>query len=1514
MDHIQNILNTILENTEDSMFSLDRNYCYTSFNKNHAEVMKSIYGVNIEPGKNLLSYMSIEEDREKAKINIDRTLSGETIIAGSFSGDEQLSRLYFEISHFPVYSNNNCTGVLVISKNITGQKRAELKLAENTKLLNDLIDNSSALIYIVDKNGKFIKVNSRFEKLFDLNNDEITGKVREEILPAEIAKQHFENDQEVIRLKNPISFEEENIEDDGVHFYHTQKFPLYDVENKIYAVGGISIDITDQINAEKALRESEGRLRSMFETIGDVIFQLRVESDGQYRFIAINQAFVKTTGIPAEMIIGKLVSEVIPEPSLTLVLEKYHEAIGKKSVVRWTETTEYPTGTLTGDVSVSPVFGENGKCIYLVGSVHDLTDRIKAEKALKESEERLRLSTELANVAVWEFDFRTNSMSRSANHDLLYGLPQQETWRFETFVNATHPDDREYSNAIIQKSAAPGGPEKYAFDFRVVYPDQSIHWLMVNGQVTERGAEGSAIIVRGTLMDITGRKQAEIEVGQYSTRMKQLLGTTLDGYMLFDTEGNILEVNPAYCNLTGYENIELLNMKTHELEANLAPVEIENLIATVLRDGKVKLYTRHKAKNGDILELEVSLAALYTKTGPLFAAFVHDITELIKAQESLKESEVRLENVIRYSTEGIAIFDETGKIIYWNLALEEITLIPASDTIGRNIRDIQMLFKPARSETKETSDIYFNEVQEFLKTGNASYAGKTLEWEFFKPDGFMVIIKAKISAIKTTKGFMLVGIIEDITKQKEAEQKISLSNKRYQSLFNDSPIPLWEEDFTELMAYLNKLKNEGIVDFRAYFDNNPDELEKCSGMIVISDVNQAALNLHKAKNIGELQGNLDKIFTEKSFLTFKEEIIAIAEGKITYEAESEVKTLDGETRFTNVNLKIDQSVPEINRAILATIDITRRKEAEAAVKEAEDRIKQNLVESEKRYRALFENINAGFVLFEVVQDDNGVPVDLLIVAANKLFEKTTGLKNEEVVGKQLTKVLPGIENDKAGWIGTYGRIALTGESRQFEQGSELLGYYYSVIAFQAQPKQCAVTFLDITENKLAREEINTVNQELRSINQIIATSNSSLNSKDILDKVLEEAIKVVGLEGGAICLVEPGETLKLISHTETSEATVRYLTENKIKTGECLCGKCAQDKCTLILNTPEEVLQFATHEVLQNENIKFHASFPFVSKDKCVGVICLFTKTDKKPSQRSLKLIETISGNVALSIENALLFDTIQQHAAILERKVEQRTQELSESQEALINLLEDLNEKKAELEKSSKMLEAKNKALETFTYSVSHDLKAPLRGIDGYGRLLQENYAGKLSTEGQLFVKTIRESTHQMNQLIEDLLAYSRLERGVLRITNVKIKDIIDNILLLFKNEIKTHNVSVSVDVPDCEIRADNDGLSVALRNIIENAIKFTGNVKSPEIIIELKENVYSWVLSVKDNGIGFDMKYHNRIFEIFQRLHLPEQYKGTGIGLAMVNKSMERMGGKVWAESQPGEGAVFYLELQKN
>jgi len=245
---------------------------------------------------------------------------------------------------------------------------------------------------------------------------------------------------------------------------------------------------------------------------------------------------------------------------------------------------------------------------------------------------------------------------------------------------------------------------------------------------------------------------------------------------------------------------------------------------------------------------------------------------------------------------------------------------------------------------------------------------------------------------------------------------------------------------------------------------------------------------------------------------------------------------------------------------------------------------------------------------------------------------------------------------------------------------------------------------------------------------------------------------------------------------------------------------------------------------------------------------------------------------------------------------------------------LDQLNaELETRIEDRTAALNAKSRELEAFAYSVAHDLKAPLRGIDGYSRLLLEEYAGSLDDEGRSFLQTIQNSTDEMNQLIDDLLAYSRLERRELKPDQVQLAPMINSLVEEKRRAATDHPIDFVIDVNGATVLADASGLAQSLRNYLDNAIKFTGKVAEPCIEVGSKENAESCLLWVRDNGIGFDMKYHDRIFDIFQRLNVSEDFPGTGIGLAIVRKAMERMGGRAWATSEPGHGATFYLEIPK-
>jgi|GEM_PF-3172644 len=233
-------------------------------------------------------------------------------------------------------------------------------------------------------------------------------------------------------------------------------------------------------------------------------------------------------------------------------------------------------------------------------------------------------------------------------------------------------------------------------------------------------------------------------------------------------------------------------------------------------------------------------------------------------------------------------------------------------------------------------------------------------------------------------------------------------------------------------------------------------------------------------------------------------------------------------------------------------------------------------------------------------------------------------------------------------------------------------------------------------------------------------------------------------------------------------------------------------------------------------------------------------------------------------------------------------------------------------LQEHATELEAANRELESFSYSVSHDLREPLRTIDGFSRILSKEYAGKLDDEGQRLLGTVRKGTEKMGQLISDLLAFSRLSRQHLKSSEVNMSELAKTV----GDELKLANTGRKLDVQIGSLpsaQGDRAMLRQVLINLLSNAVKFTRNEDTATIEVAGSSSETENVYHVKDNGVGFDMQYAGKLFNIFQRLHTQEEFEGTGVGLAIVQRIVHRHGGRVWAESKLDEGATLYFALPR-
>jgi signal transduction histidine kinase len=242
-----------------------------------------------------------------------------------------------------------------------------------------------------------------------------------------------------------------------------------------------------------------------------------------------------------------------------------------------------------------------------------------------------------------------------------------------------------------------------------------------------------------------------------------------------------------------------------------------------------------------------------------------------------------------------------------------------------------------------------------------------------------------------------------------------------------------------------------------------------------------------------------------------------------------------------------------------------------------------------------------------------------------------------------------------------------------------------------------------------------------------------------------------------------------------------------------------------------------------------------------------------------------------------------------------------------------EIRELNRELGKRAAELEATNNELESFAYSVSHDLRAPLRHMVGYSELLQRQAASLLDEKSQRFIRTILDSAKRMGSLIDDLLAFSRIGRAETNKTKVDLEPLVRDVVAEIGQDTKGRDITWKIGaLPACY--GDRSMLRLVVVNLVSNAVKFTRMREPAEIEIgcdDRREEEFE--VFVRDNGAGFDMQYVNKLFGVFQRLHLPEEFEGTGIGLATVQRIIHRHGGEVRAEAAVDQGATFYFSLPK-
>ncbi|HLO58991.1 MAG TPA: PAS domain S-box protein [Bacteroidales bacterium] len=621
--------------------------------------------------------------------------------------------------------------------------------------------------------------------------------------------------------------------------------------------------------------------------------------------------------------------------------------------------------------------------------------------------------------------------------------------------------------------------------------------------------------------------------------------------------------------------------------------------------------------------------------------------------------------------------------------------------------------------------------------------------------------------------------------------------------------------------------------------------------------------------------------------------------------------------------------------------------------EAERKANAAIKESEEKFRLLFESMIEGFAIGEILVDGHGEPYGWNFISVNPAFEKQTGLIGTDIIGRNIYEVLPDLEKF---WLEKYSHVALDGVSEDFENYAAALDAWFRVSAFRVRKGVFACIFENITQRVIAEKELKSTKDYLE---KLINYANAPIIvwNKDTEIQVFNHAFEhltgytaeeVLGKKLDLLfspdsasesnrkikqALTQNWETIELpvltkdhrIKQVLWNSANI-YDTDNKTVLSTIAQGNDVTDRITA-----EKELRHAMDKLdlaLENANIGIWSwqinTNEFEWDDRIGQMICGEKAAVKATYEHFERYIyeEDISHfqkAVKKATDEHTTLDTIFRIRKNGEYSYFEAKGHVDKDEQGrafkMSGVLIDITSMQKTTDKTllnlNEDLLRSNKELEQFAYVASHDLQEPLRMVSSFTQLLASRYKDKLDHEAMEFIDFAVDGAQRMQRLINDLLQYSRVKTRAKELDWVNMNTVVSETMKLLSVKIKEKNAQITSErLP--VVFADENQMIQLFQNLVENGMKFAE--KKPEIKIGCSEEQNYFEFSVTDNGIGIEPQYYDRIFQIFQRLHLRDQYGGTGIGLAICQRIVERHGGKIWVASSNGHGTTFKFTIKKN
>ena len=1200
----------------------------------------------------------------------------------------------------------------------------------------------------------------------------------------------------------------------------------------------------------KSLKQKQQHIAYQAGLINDVSDAL-ISTDMQLKVVTWNTAAEKIYGWKADEVIGHdlndfLKTEYPQGENYEIALQKLAEQghFLAERIQSRKDGTRFPVLS-----SVSFVRDEKGRSIGFVAVNRDITENKQARELLLQSEERFQKAFRSGPVGL--------SITRGAD-----GVYLDANDAFCRTVGFSH-QELIGQTSLGLKIITPEQRERYVHQIKE-------HSLIHTEEMTLRSKSGDFRTVLGsmevieidhepcvlsTAIDITERKQMENALRSNEMRFRSLIENGLDNISLLDAEGKLLWESPSTIRMLGYERDAFVGRNILDL---VHPEDIEWVQAQFMKmlgQPRVPYRGTFRIRHLDGSWRWVESIGTNLLDEPSVNAIVinyRDITEKKTTEEALGKTEQKWLSLVKTIPDYIALFDKDDRYLFLNHYAEGYS---EKDVIGRLNAD----FLP-----NESRDGYMQSFEKARLTGQTRF----VEYQGYGDLGSIRYYDSYFTPIFENGEFanMLV-FARDITERKQAEELRKQSDQRYRLLFENMPIAIWEEDFSEVKEYLNSLKQQGVTDFRSYFEMHPDAVVECAHKIRILDVNAAAVTMYEADNKQELIKDTNEGVSKAEIKNIREVLVALAQGITSGGWEDVEETLKGKPIEISLSWSVVTGYDhDYSRVIVTTIDITERKLAEEAIRESNEVLRAIL-------NASTESV--------FVMDSNGI-----VLAGNEMTASRFGKKIADMIGANIYDFLPTdvAEARKKRADNVFReRKPVHFEDERF--GVWIENSLYPIFESDGQVKRIAVYGRDITERKRAesRDRKRTYAFELLAKGASLSTVLEAIIA--IIENDFEDALCSILLLDESKQHLLHGAALRL------PEFFNQAIHGQEIGMGNGSCGTAAYTGQRVIVEDIETHPYWENYrDLAQRAGLRASWSQPILSSSgEVLGTFAIYHVQPSTPRAEELESVLNVANLASVAIERKHAEKTIREYAATLEQRVEQRTAELIRA----------------------------NRTKDEFLANMSHELRTPLNSVLGFSEMLLEGVRGPLNERQSQALQMIRASGEHLLGLINDILDVSKIESGKfeIRLEPVAVNDICHSSL----NFIKQLSIKKSILVEYSSspiastILVDPKRLKQILVNLLSNAVKFTPEKGKVSLGVLADPERGQMRFSVTDTGIGIAPDDLKKLFKPFIQVDgsLSRQYEGTGLGLILVKRLVEMHGGTVEVESTIGVGSVFTVIL---